>query len=145
VSVTSNYSLPTGHQTDDIIQPDHVNRLADAMDRILWNFLAKLMADGALSGWEIQNDKTVSAGEGLIDGCWCSTSAAFSISGLTNGAVNYVFGQRSADSAWTGGVSFYASTNSTKPTGHIYLGTIELDANGDVVSIANDAEGPIET
>lgn len=138
---TAHYGLTTGVVTDDFVQPADNNRAADVLDRVVWSFLSKVMADGALSGWPIQNDKTVAAGEGLVDGCWCETAAAQSIGGLANGAVNYVFGQTDGTSADQGTIAFYASTSSTKPEGEVYLGTIELDGAGAVVSIDNNAAG----
>jgi len=138
---TVHYGLTTDVVTDDFVQPQDNNRAADVLDRVLWNFLSKLMADGALSGWLIQNDKTVAAGEGLVDGCWCQTLAAQSILNLTSGAVNYVFGQKDATSADQGTIAFHASTSPTKPSGEVYLGTIQLDAGGGVVSFDNNAAG----
>lgn len=140
-TTTQNYGLTTDVVTDDFIQPEHNNRVADVLDRVLGNFLKSLMADGALSGWLIQNDKTVGAGEGLVAACWCKTTASQAITGLTNGAVNHVFGQTTSDSAPDGAVAFYASLSSTKPEGHVYLGTLELDAGGVVVAIDNQAPG----
>ncbi len=139
-TTTEHYGLATGVVADDFIQPEHNNRPADVLDRVVWNALSKLLADGAYGGWLIQNDKAVAPGEGLADGCWCETVSDQGISGLTNGAVNYVFGETDATSAPDGTIAFYASTSPTKPSGHVYLGTIELDGNGDVVAIDNEAD-----
>jgi hypothetical protein len=138
---TEHYGLTTGVVSDDFIQPEHNNRAADVLDRVVWNALSKLLADGAYSGWLMQSSKTVTPGEGLVNGCWCATLAAQAITGLTNGAVNYVFGQTDATSAPEGTIAFYGSTSPTKPSGHVYLGTIELDAGGAVVTIDNEAAG----
>jgi hypothetical protein len=140
-TTTENYGLASGVVTDDFVEPEHNNRVADVLDRVLGSFLRKVMADGAASGWLIQSDKTVGAGEGLVAASWCKTTAGQAITGLTNGAVNHVFAQTTTASAPDGSVAFYAALSATKPEGHAYLGTLELDANGDVVAIDNEPAG----
>jgi len=138
---TNIYGLPTGVVADDFIEPSHHNRIADTLDRILGNFLQKIMADGALSGWEITQDKQISAGEGIVAGCWCKTTQAQDITGLTNNIKNYVFGTTTEQSPDEGTVAFAAQPGPSGPSGAIFLGTLTLDAAGEVTDFDNEAEG----
>ncbi|MEA3247350.1 MAG: hypothetical protein U9Q74_14445, partial [Gemmatimonadota bacterium] len=97
--LTQNYQLVTSVAVDDFVQPGHNNRLADTVDRVVGSVLKRLATEGVYDGWEIQSDKTVSAGEGLIAACWCETTQAQAITGLTDDAVNHVFVQPTADGA----------------------------------------------
>jgi hypothetical protein len=138
---TANYGLPTGVVTDDLVEPEHQNRLADTVDRVLGLFLQRLMADGAHQGWELQSDKTVAAGEGLVAGCWCATTGSQAITGLTSGETNYVFATTTGASAPDGTVAFFAQLSATPPAGCVYLGTMALDAGGGVTDLDSDAPG----
>lgn len=138
---TDNYGLPTGMVADDFIEPEHQNRLADTLDRVVGSFLRNIMTDGALSGWELTTDAQVAAGEGLIGGCYCKTNGPQDISGLTDDAVNYVYAQTDATSANQGTVAFAAQKTSSPPPGAIHLGTITLDASGQVTARDSSAEG----
>jgi len=139
--VTENYELTTDVAVDDFVQPGHNNRLADTVDRVLGSVLRRLLTAGAFEGWSIQADKTVGAGQGLVAACWCETSEAEQITGLTDNAVNYVFLERDADAPPDGTVNVFAQLSETGPADSIYLGTIELDGSGAVVAIDNAAEG----
>ncbi|MEA3400650.1 MAG: hypothetical protein U9R79_05325 [Armatimonadota bacterium] len=139
--VTDNYGLATDVAVDDFVQPSHNNRLADTVDRVLGSVLRRLLTAGVYEGWSIQADKTVGPGQGLVAACWCETTAAEAISGLTDGAVNHVFLEATSDSPPEGDVSVFAQLSSSGPTDAIYLGTIELDGSGAVVTIDNHAEG----
>ncbi len=138
---TEHYGLPVGVVADDIIEAEHHNRLAATLDRVVGNVLCKLWADGAYQGWELTEEKTVSAGEGLVGGCWCRTAGAQSISGLTPHALNYVFARKNNDSAPMGAVDFAAQLYPDKPVGAVYLGWMILDENGNVLEIDNQASG----
>ena len=138
---TPNYGLPTGLVADDFIEPSHHNMLADTLDRALGSFLLNIMADGALNGWQIAAEKQVTAGQGLIAACWCKTAQAQDITGLTSGILNYVFATATAQSPDQGAAAFIAQPGSTPPAGAIFLGTITLDAEGEVTEFDNDAEG----
>ncbi len=127
---TTNYGLPSGHVTDDFVQPGHVNDIADAFDRIAYHIAASLLANSVISGWTINSDKTVAAGAGFVAGCYCVTSEDQAIIGLTNGALNYVFARSDGTSPEDGTVVFSASISGTKTAGHILLGTITLDGGG---------------
>jgi hypothetical protein len=139
--LTPNYNLATGVVTDDFVQPEHNNRMADTLDRVLGSFLRQIITAGAHEGWEITGDKQVSPGEGLLSACWCKTATAQDIEGLTNGEVNYVFAETDGTSAPDGTVRIYAQLSPEAPGGSIYLGTLELDAEGAVVALDNEAEG----
>lgn len=138
---TQNYKLVTGVVSDDFVEPDHINRMADALDRVVGSFLQRLMTAGVYSGWEIGTEKQVSAGEGLIRGCWCSTANPQDVVDLTNDAVNYVFAEATDTCGWDGSVVLRAQLSSAGPTGSLLLGSIELDASGEVVAVDNDIEG----
>lgn len=139
--VTENYLLATDVTVDDFVQPEHNNRLADTVDRVLGSVLRRLLTAGVFEGWSILSDKTVGPGQGLVGACWCETNEAQAISGLTVNAVNHVFVEATADGGPEGTVSVFAQLSSTGPTDSVYLGTIELDAQGEVVAIDNAAAG----
>jgi hypothetical protein len=136
--VTENYGFAVEVATDDFIEPDHHNRMAATLDRVLGNFLKKMMADGAFSGWGLTTQGKVTAGEGLIGGCWCQTAEEQAISGLTAAATNYVFARPTSEGPTTGAVSFFAQVSGTKPAGAILLGTVEVDGDGQVTAVHED-------
>ena len=136
---TQHYGLAADVVTDDFVQPDHQNRVAETLDRVVGNVVKQLLTAGVYDGWLIQNDKTVASGEGLIAGCWCSTASAQGIVGLQNDTVNYVFAVANSQSPPAGTVDFSAQQTSTGPTGSLYLGSIELDADGQALAIDNSA------
>lgn len=140
-ATTEHYGLAVGVVTDDVIEPEHHNRMAATVDQVLGTTMKRLMAAGAFSGWSLELDGTVSAGEGLIAGCWCQTTTGSQISNLTSGAINYVFGRTDAESAPAGTVVFTAQLSPEKPAGAVYLGTMELDAAGLVTAAAGTAPG----
>ncbi len=133
---TENYGLAVGVVTDDFIQPDHHNRLALTLDQVVGNVVKQILAAGIYDGWLIQEDKTVSSGGGIVSGCWCVTVSDQQITGLQNGAVNYILAQVNQQSAPQGSVDFVAQLS---PEGDgVCLGSIELDAQGDVIAIDNE-------
>lgn len=133
--LTENYGLTCGLVTDDLIEAEYQNQVAKTLDRVLGNFLKKMMADGAYSGWEVGLDGTVSPGEGLIGGCWCQTATAQSVSGMTAVATNHVFARCDSTSATAGTVSFFAQPSTTRPAGAVFLGSVKVDENGHVTSV----------
>lgn len=135
---TENYGLASGVVTDDFIQPDHQNRVAETLDQVVGNIVKQILAAGVYSGWLITGDKTVTAGWGIVSGCWCATASAQAIAGLQNGAINYVFAQSNDQSAPQGSVDFVAQSSPDGPAGSVYLGSIELDGQGEVVAIDNE-------
>ncbi len=139
--VTDNYQFVTAVAVDDFVQPSHNNRLADTVDRVLGSVLRRLLTAGVHEGWSILADKTVGPGQGLVGVCWCETASAQAITGLTDDAVNHVFVQATADGGPDGTISVFAQLSGTGPSDSVYLGTIELDAGGDVVAIDNAAAG----
>jgi len=138
---TANYRLITDVVSDDIVEPEHNNRLADTLDRVLGSFLGRMVTAGVHDGWLITAEKQVSAGEGLIAACWCSTAAAQDIVDLADDAVNYVFAESTESSGADGSVSFRAQLSPAGPDASVLLGTIELDASGEVVAVDNEVEG----
>lgn len=140
-SVTENYGLTTGVVVDDLIEPQHHNRLADTLDRVMGWFLKRVMVGGVYEGWSLALDGTVTAGEGLVDACWCTTTGAQSVVDLTPGAVNYVFAGTDSDSAPQGTVRFFAALSPTKPAGALLLGTMTVDGNGVVTAVDDTADG----
>jgi len=79
----------------------------------------------------------VSAGQGLVQGCWCTTSSDQAITGLQDDNVNYVFAVANDQSPDKGTVDFSAQLSATGPSGAVYLGSVELDSDGAVVEIDN--------
>jgi hypothetical protein len=138
---TPNYGLATGVAADDIVEASHHNRVADTVDRALGGFLGGIMNRGAHRGWEAGTDKQVVAGEGLVGACWCRSTEAQAIGGLTNGAVNYVYATVDETSAPDGTVHFVGQLAPPGPSGAVFLGLVELDAEGVVTLVDNDAEG----
>ena len=136
---TEHYGLAAGVVSDDFVQPDHQNRVAETLDRVVGNIVKQLISAGVYSGWLIQEDKTVSAGEGLVQGCWCGTSSDQAITGLQDDAVNYVFAVANDQSPDKGAVDFSAQLTAEGPSGAVYLGSIELDSGSEVVAIDNAA------
>ncbi|MCE5237328.1 hypothetical protein LLH23_02425 [bacterium] len=138
---TEHYGLAVGVVTDDIVEPDHHNRVAATLDRVLGGALRSLVADGAYSGWLLNTSGAVTAGEGLVAGCWCKTTADAAITGLTSGATNHVFARSNSGSAPDGTVDFAAQLSAEKPAGAVYLGTAEVDSGGVVTAVDNAAAG----
>jgi hypothetical protein len=139
--VTQHYGFATDVAVDDFVQPEHNNCIADTVDRVLGAVLRKIIRPGVLEGWSVLADKTVGSGQGLVAACWCETTQAQAINGLTHGAVNHVFLEADADGPTDGTVTVFAQLSSSGPSGAIYLGTIELDGAGVVVAIDNFADG----
>lgn len=139
--VTDNYGFATGVAVDDFVQPEHNNRIADTVDRVLGAVLTKIVRAGVFEGWSILVDGSVGAGQGLVAACWCETSQAQAIVGLTNDAVNHVFLEAGSNGPTDGGVNVFAQLSSSGPTDAIYLGTISLDATGAVTAVNNLAPG----
>ncbi len=138
---SDNYGLWVGMVTDDFIEPAHVDRAAQIVDRVLGGVVGKLLAAGVYEGWLLGQDKQVGAGWGVLEAAIGETEAGQEIGGLTNEAVNYVFAVATEETAPGGVVGFAAQTGSVGPAGALYLGTIELDAAGAVVALDNDATG----
>lgn len=139
--VSENYGLAVDVATDNFIEPDHHNRMAATVDRVLGNLSKKMVAQGAHSGWGLTLTGTVTAGEGLVGGCWCKTAAEQGIGELTAGASNYVFGRAAAEAAADGGIQFFAQISATKPAGAVLLGTVEVNAQGLITAVDEDPAG----
>ncbi len=135
---TENYGLAAGVVTDDFIQPGHQNRVAETLDRVVGNIVKQILAAGVYSGWLITSDKTVASGGGIVGGCWCATATAQDITGLQSGVINYVFAQSNDQSPPQGTVDFVAQLTPGGPAGSVCLGSIELNAQGEVVAVDNE-------
>ena len=103
--------------------------------------MGKLLAAGVYEGWLIGEGKQVGAGWGVLGAAVGATEAGQAIVGLTNGVVNYVFAGATEETAPDGAVSFVAQVGAVGPAGALYLGTIELDGDGEVVAVHSDAAG----
>jgi len=141
MALTQRYGFATGVAVDDFVQPEHNNRIADTVDRVLGAVLTKIVRTGVLEGWSILADKSVGSGQGLVAACWCQTTQAQAIGGLTDSAVNHVFLEATADGPTDGTVNVFAQLSGSGPSSAIYLGTIALDSAGEVTAINNDAPG----
>ncbi|MHB8997636.1 MAG: hypothetical protein ACYC63_20515 [Armatimonadota bacterium] len=139
--VSENYGLAVGVATDDFIEPEHHNRVAATLDRVLGNVLKKMMAQGACSGWGLTLAGMVTAGEGLVGGCWCHSLEDQPVAGLTAGVTNYVFGRVAAEGPTDGAVAFFGQVSATKPAGAVLLGAVEVDGTGAVSAVHEDVAG----
>jgi hypothetical protein len=140
-TLTSHYQLAAGVAIDDVIAPEHQNRLAEVLDRVVGRVVKKLLTAGVHEGWELSSAGEVGAGSGLVGGCWCETAEAQEIGDLTSGAVNYVYAVSEEDSAPAGSVAFLATLSSTPPGEAVYLGTVEVDGQGAIVAVDSAASG----
>ncbi|NLO74943.1 MAG: hypothetical protein GX100_12650, partial [candidate division WS1 bacterium] len=70
---SDNYGFVVGMTTDDFVAPELVDRPARTVDRVLGALAKRLLSNGVYEGWELQADKTVSAGAGLLAGAWGET------------------------------------------------------------------------
>lgn len=138
---TEFYRLTTGVVTDDFVEAEHHNRMADTLDRVLGSVLTKLVAPGVHAGWELNLLGQVSAGEGLVGGCWCQTVEAQAIESLTAGATNYVFVRAENNAGPAGAASFFAQVSAAKPPGAALLGSAEVASSGEVVSVNGGLPG----
>ena len=137
---SDNYGFVVGMTTDDFVAPEHVDRPARTVDRVLGALARRVLSNGVYEGWELQGDKTVSAGAGLLAGAWGETGSAQAISGLTHGATNYVFALPTEETAPEGTVAFAGQLQPLAPPGGLALGSLTLDAEGEVTEIDNHGE-----
>jgi hypothetical protein len=138
---SENYGLTVGMTADDFVAADDVDRPARTLDRVLGAVAGQLLSAGVYSGWELQTNATVSAGAGLLACAWGQTGTAQAVSGLSNGALNYVFALATSDTPPDGAVAFTAQLNATPPPGALYLGTVTLDGSGNVTALDSQAAG----
>ena len=137
------YELLTDVDYTGDVDEDDWNRVTKTVRRALGELMQKVMYAGCLttSGWRITTGKTIGAGEGIVDECYCQTTSATDISGLlTNGAKNYVWLVTNSDSATDGAVVAQASLAPVAPAYACKLGSITLDALGAVTHVDNDDE-----
>ena len=140
-TLSDNYGFAVGMVTDDFIEPGQVDRPARTLDRVLGAIARQLLSGGVYTGWELELSQTVSAGSGLVSGAWGETALDQAITGLSAGAVNYVFALATADTAPLGEVAFVAQFSPAPPPGALYLGTITLDGEGLVSELDSHAPG----
>lgn len=140
-TLTSHYQLTAGVTVDEVIAPEHQNRLAEVVDRVVGQVVKRLLTAGVHEGWELTSEGEVGPGSGLVSGCWCATAEAQGISDLTPGAMNYVYAVSDEDSAPTGSVVFLATLSSTPPGEAVYLGTLEVDGQGEIGAVDSAAAG----
>lgn len=138
---TTNYGLADGKTTDDFLAASEWNQVPDTLDRILGALVRYFTMESVRTGWSIAAAKTVGAGAGWCGMAYCVTTEAQAITGLTNGALNYVFARADGTSPESGTVTFIASTSSTKTTGDLLLGTITLDGGGTVTAQSDSVDG----
>jgi hypothetical protein len=137
---TDNYTIPLpGTTGNPYVSQEFLQQLAQLSSGVLGNIVSALILGGVISGWEIQTDKTVSAGEGVVAGAMPKTLAAQAIAGLTNSALNYVYATSATGSATDSrAVTFQASLSPVVPAGGVRLGTITLDGGGVETALDND-------
>jgi len=137
---TTNYTLPLLNR-DDFVTQTQWQRVMYVLSSCLGNFL-KTGNGGVISGWTLNDAKTVAAGEGVVEGTMPKTTNAQAITGLTNGVVNYVYAQiNSTSHDDTRTVDFIASTSTANPSGTLRLGSMTLDGSGTVTAKDNNPDG----
>ncbi|MCD6352470.1 MAG: hypothetical protein J7M26_10150 [Armatimonadetes bacterium] len=136
---TENYELDI-LTDEDFVNEGWFQRLVKVLDRALGEFLQQWACGGVISGWSLGTDKTVSAGEGIVNGCHCKTASSTDISSiLTSGTTNYVYAVTTANSAPDGDVAFQATQVATNiPSTAVRLGKLVLDASGNVTGADDD-------
>lgn len=139
--LSENYGFAVGMVTDDVIEPEQVDRPARTMDRVLGAIAGRLLGNGVYAGWELTTEGTVGAGSGLIAGAWGETGGAQGITGLTAGQVNHVFALATENTAPLGEVAFAAQLSPVGPAGALYLGTMTLDGAGQVTDVDSQEPG----
>lgn len=118
-------------------------RMTKTLRRVVGELMQKVMYSGSLttSDWRIADDKTIGAGEGIVDECYCETTSTTDISSLlTSNATNYIYLITDADSATDGTIVAQASLLASAPSYACCLGSITLDASGNVTAVDNDDE-----
>jgi hypothetical protein len=137
---TTNYSL-TLHDLNNYVVNTWAQKVAYLLSSVLGN-LVKSGNGGVLSGWTLNVDKTVAAGEGVLGGTVPKTTTTQAITSLTNGALNYIYAQIDATSHDdTRTVDFIASLSSSNPAGTLRLGTMTLDGGGTVTARDDNPSG----
>lgn len=128
-TTTTIYGLTTDYGTEVILSAE-IDREADVLDRLGLG-LRTLPFAGVISGWVLSTAKTVGAGSGMVGGCYCLTTVAQAVTGLTNSVTNYVYAAVNSTSPNDGTVSFAAVTSTLSiPTNGVRLGTMVLNGAG---------------
>lgn len=134
---SANLGIKNDYTDSDVTTRATFNTPVDYLDRAV-EWFERFAGHGVETGWELQTDKTVSAGSGFVNHFWHQTAAAASVTGWTNGVANYVNAHPniSVDAAGnvTFAVSFIATTSSTVPSGAVPIASCTLDSSGDVVA-----------
>lgn len=133
-TTTTVYGLTTDYGDEQILDTE-INRAADTVDRLGLG-LRTLPFAGVVSGWVLATAKTVGAGYGMVGGCYCLTSIAQAVTGLTNNTTNYVYAGVNTNSPPDGEVTFTAVTSVLSvPALAVRLGTMVLDAGGTCTAV----------
>ncbi|MGD8238888.1 MAG: hypothetical protein PVH68_10065 [Armatimonadota bacterium] len=135
---TPNLDLKNDYADSDVTTRATYNSPVDYLDRAA-EWFERFAGHGVESGWELQSDKTVSAGSGFVNHFWHQTAAQQTVTGWTNGVANYVNAHPSlsvdpASGNVTFGVGFIATTSSGVPAGAVPLASCTLDSSGNIVS-----------
>lgn len=122
-----------------------LNRWNQVIRRNLGEAMQKVLTPGCLSltDWRLVSDKTIGAGEGIVNDCYCQTIASTDITSLlTNGATNYVYLTINSSTSPTDGVIVAQATVTAgaAPDTACKLGSITLDGAGAVTAVDNDDE-----
>lgn len=135
---------------DDNLDEDDLSNLMEGVDRQVYGALKYVGGDGVIEGGEITTDKQVGPTKAIVDGWVGITLGNTAISGLQNNKENSVWAVR-VDVPETGPSAFdpaYPTTfnsgalrflaQDAQPPHSILLGTITLDASGNVTAVDND-------
>lgn len=139
MATTTNYAIDLLTDTD-YADEDWCQLLAYLLSSPLGNFLKELAKGGVLTGWTLggtgTSTATVAAGTGLVNGCMGKTTTSTNLTGLTSGAVNYIYAQVDATShtdART--IDFVASLSPNNPAGTVRLGSVTVAAGGTITAV----------
>lgn len=140
---TDNYKIPY-MQDGDISSGAEEAKLANALDRTLHNLIYYRMGDGVIEGWTLDGvgeEKQVSAGKGMVAGCFVRSDADSDVTGITNGVTNYIMARKNSTSPWDMTVSFVAQTSPTPPSDGIIIGSWDIDADGNIAAVDPEPQG----
>lgn len=137
---TDRYGLPV-YSVEAFDSPG-AQKITKTIDAALGGLLIGAPVTGVISGWSIGTDKTISAGAGIVGGCYCITVAATDISSLlSNNATNYVYAIADATSPDQSTVTFAkVASPAMVPPSAVQLGTITLNSGGTVTATSDNHE-----
>jgi hypothetical protein len=116
--------------------PSEINRVNGIVAFQTQRGFAETHGYGLLSGWQLRSDSLVGVGTGIFPSGWyAATLSNQAIVGLVNGYTNYVYGTSIDATAPTMALLFTANISGVRASTDLFLGTLTLDADGNVTAI----------